>query len=175
MSDSVFAVLNTPREANLARQKLMEDGLAPGLVIVCSTEPPPQGELVDGSRTYLPLFAILGGLLGATAGYLLTSLTATAMNLPVGGQPIVSLWAFAVIIFEFAALGTIGGTVAAFLLESGLPRLGGRLYDGTCAEDLAKGGWLLGVRSSERPTLEKAGRILEQTGAREIHGLVTST
>ncbi|MFQ5930335.1 MAG: quinol:electron acceptor oxidoreductase subunit ActD, partial [Acidobacteriota bacterium] len=117
MAEKVFALFETVTDARRAMRMLMDAEIGFEEVTICSTEPILDREFLppENRKTRLPLFAMAGGVLGAAAGYLLPSLTARMMNLPTGGQPIVSLWAFGVVIFELTALGAIGGTVIALL------------------------------------------------------------
>lgn len=68
-------------------------------------------------KSHIPLFALGGGLLGAAAGLSLAVLTATAMQLPTGGMPIVAWPTVGIVTFELAALGAIVMTLIRFVWE----------------------------------------------------------
>ena len=61
----------------------------------------------------ISFFALLGSLIGATAGFVLTVGSSVELSIVTGGQPIISLPPFLVVIFEltilFGVLGTILG------------------------------------------------------------------
>jgi len=64
--------------------------------------------------------AVVGGFVGAGIGLLLTTWTSRRVNLVTGGMPIVSPWAFGVIVFELTALGAILSTLGRMIVEAGL-------------------------------------------------------
>jgi apolipoprotein N-acyltransferase len=78
----------------------------------------------DAPKTRIAGFAIAGGLLGATFAILLTVWTSRRVGLVTGGMPIVSPWAFGIIVFELAALGAILVTLGRMIFEAGLARRG---------------------------------------------------
>lgn len=170
MAEQVFAYFESVPQARRAIQGLMSAEFYPEDVTTYSTEPTLEPEFLPAERqkSRLPLFALTGGILGALAGYLLPSLTARVMNLPTGGQPIVSLWPFGIVIFELTALGAIGGTFIALLREAGLPRLKGKIYDDEFADDLAQGGVLISVTSDQPEQMEAATRWLQEAGAKKV-------
>ena len=170
MAEQIFALFESTPQARRAIRALVSAEFRREEVTAYSTEPTLEPEFLppDMQKSRLPMFALGGGILGAVAGYLLPSLTAQAMNLPTGGQPIVSLWPFAIVIFELTALGAIGGTFIALLREAGLPRLKGKIYDDEFADDLAQGGVLLSVTSDQPERLEAAGQLLHEAGAKKV-------
>ena len=74
-------------------------------------------------------FAIAGGLLGVAFAILLTVWTSRRVGLVTGGMPIVSPWAFGIIVFELAALGAILVTLARMIFEARLGRRAAFGYD----------------------------------------------
>ena len=102
--------------------------------------------------------AVLGGLLGGTAAFMLTSLTSRAYPLPTGAMPIVPPLTTAVITFEGVAIGALLCTVATVLYECGLPRL--RKRPGPLDRHLAGGSIILVVRSNDVTSQEWASSAL---------------
>ncbi len=78
----------------------------------------------DGPKTRIQLFGIIGGLVGAGFAILLTVWTSRRVGLVTGGMPIVSPWAFGIIVFELAALGAILMTLGRMVIEAKLARRG---------------------------------------------------
>ena len=122
MGNKVLAIFESAEEAIAAAQDLRQSGLANGRLSLCSAEPI-QSEVdleVEGRKSRIGLFAIAGGLAGATAAILLTALTSIQMNLVTGGMPIVAPWAFGIIVFEMTALGAIFATLGRMIVEGRL-------------------------------------------------------
>ena len=78
----------------------------------------------QGPKTRIPMFGIIGGLLGAAFAILLTVWTSKRVGLVTGGMPIVSPWAFGIIVFELTALGAILMTLGRMIIEAKLARRG---------------------------------------------------
>ena len=78
----------------------------------------------EGPKTRIPLFGIIGGLVGAGFAILLTVWTSRRVGVVTGGMPIVSSWAFGVTVFELAALGAILMTLGRMVFEARLARRG---------------------------------------------------
>lgn len=101
---------------------LVKDGAKPRDIQVYAPHPVHKAEeMLEMKPSFVRWFALVGGLTGATTGYLLTSLTALDWPLPVGNKPIVGIPPFTVIAFELAIL--FGGLSAflGFILTSRMP------------------------------------------------------
>jgi len=87
-------------------------------------------EALGGSSDHVPIITLLGGILGAAAGYLLQWYSAT-INYPlnVGGRPLDSWPAFLPVTFEIAVLGAAFAALIGMLLHNGLPRLMHPLFE----------------------------------------------
>jgi hypothetical protein len=85
-------------------------------------------------------------------------------------MPLTSFWAVGVIIFEMAMVGAIGGTMAAFLWESGLLR-GGRTQPVPVLRD---GAIYLRLRCGE-PQASQARETMLNAGAAEVMPLEESS
>jgi hypothetical protein len=79
-------------------------------------------ELAIERRSRIGLFAIAGGIIGGSLGALLTVWSSREVNLVTGGMPIVTPWAFGIIVFELAALGAIIFAVIRMIIEARLAR-----------------------------------------------------
>jgi len=170
MAEQILASFESTQQARRAIRTLVSAGFRHEEVTTHSTEPALEPEFLppEKEKSYLGAFALAGGILGALAGYLLPSLTARAMNLPTGGQPVVSLWPFGIIMFELTALGAIGGTFIALLGGAGLPRWKGKLYNDEFADDLMQGGVLICVTSDQPDRMEVAQHLLQEAGAKKV-------
>lgn len=125
MAERVLALFHTAREAVEAADELRfaDAGTAVSLL---SAEPI-HSEIkrnLGKRKSRIGLFAIAGGVLGATGAILLTVLTSKSMNLVTGGMPVVAPWAFGIIVFEMTALGAVLLTLGRMILEAGLVRRG---------------------------------------------------
>jgi hypothetical protein len=89
--------------------------------------------------------------------------TVRRTGLVVGGMPIVTPWAFGIIVFEMIALGAILASVGRMIYEAGLMRRN-KLpkYD----DLLAAGNVVLAVECSEADARGEAGTVLAATNAR---------
>jgi hypothetical protein len=137
MADRLVALINSEEEARAALKELARSGVSRRDVTVISSEPLhglteglPQG-LAEGdrprSRSLIGLFAVGGGVVGALAGILLTVSTSRSIGLITGGMPVVSPWAFGVIVFELTALGAILSSLLRLIIEAGLARRSSRV------------------------------------------------
>ena len=120
--DPEIRVLNNRHEAIAALHELERDGVPKSSITVISSEPLHME--CDGPKTRIPLFGIIGGLVGAGFAILLTVWTSRRVGLVTGGMPIVSPWAFGIIVFELAALGAILMTLGRMVIEAKLARRG---------------------------------------------------
>jgi len=120
--DPEVRVLNNRHEAVAALHELERDGVPKSAITVMSSEPLHME--CEGPKTRIPLFGIIGGLLGAVFAILLTVWTSRRVGLITGGMAIVSPWAFGIIVFELGALGAILMTLGRMVFEASLARGG---------------------------------------------------
>src|SRR5262249_49286225 len=117
---------DTREEAVAALRELERDGVDPSAITVMSSEPlhlEHHGSLAGAahaSNSRISGYGIAGGVIGATLAILLTVLTSKRAGIITGGMPIVSPWAFGIIVFEMCALGAILVTLGRMIYESGL-------------------------------------------------------
>jgi len=123
MAETRVEVFDTRAEAIAVLRELERQGVPRSSITVLSSEPL-HLETKDSPKSRIPGFAIVGGLLGAAFAILLTVVTSRRVGLVTGGMPIVSPWAFGIIVFELAALGAILVTLGRMIFEARLVRRG---------------------------------------------------
>jgi len=156
----LHAVFTSPSDVREALARLATAGVTAGDIEVRSSIPLDHDLHPTGLeiRSRVPYMAMLGGVVGAAAAYMLISFTSHAYPLPTGGMPIVPILTSAVIMFEGLAIGAMLCTVATVLYECRLPRFGAR--DGLLDQHLAAGSIILIVRSTGSTTHEWASKAL---------------
>jgi hypothetical protein len=87
-----------------------------------SSEPIHDDEAGEEKPSRTGWFAIAGGAAGATLAAALTVMTSRQVNIVTGGMPVVSPWAFGIIVFELGALGAILFTLFRMIWEARLLR-----------------------------------------------------
>jgi hypothetical protein len=121
--------------ASRAVEHLVGAGLTEAQITSLSSVPYPDGVLVKTDRrTWFRWLALLGGLTGAAAGFLLAAGTAWLYPVQTGDKPIVAFYPTGIITYEIAMLLAIVGAMAGMFLEMRLPPWGKRLYDPAIAE-----------------------------------------
>ncbi len=121
MPEPQISVFDTRYEAVEALHELQRQGVPDSAITVMSSEPL-HLETLALPKTRIGGFAIIGGLLGAAFAIVLTVWTSRRVGLVTGGMPIVSWWAFGIIIFELTALGAILVTLGRMIVEARLLR-----------------------------------------------------
>ena len=121
MAETRIEVFDTRAEAIAVLRELERQGVPRSSITVMSSEPL-HLETKDAPKSRIPGFAIIGGLLGAAFAILLTVVTSRRVGLVTGGMPIVSPWAFGIIVFELGALGAILVTLGRMIFEARLMR-----------------------------------------------------
>jgi len=156
MTDNQVKVFNTRHEAIAALDDLKREGVPDSSITVMSSEPL-HLETEAEPKSRIAGFAIAGGLVGAACAVLLTVLTSRRVDLVTGGMPIVTPWAFGIIVFELTALGAILATLGRMIYEARLARRGALDdYD----EAVSEGRMVLSVHCEDAALKEAAERAL---------------
>lgn len=134
MAEKVHALFDTVDEALAAADRLQREGVPRSQITLMSSEPV-HIEANETVKSRIGLFAIAGGVAGATAALLLTVWTSHRVDLVTGGMPIVAPWAFGIIVFEMTMLGAILGSLGRMLYEARLlGRASAEGYDDAIAD-----------------------------------------
>lgn len=136
MPEQIVAVLDTMDEASAAIARLRREGISRESITTMSSEPLhiEAGPDDNHQASRIPIFAICGGVIGAGFAIALTVVTSRRVDLVTGGMPIVTPWAFGIIVFELAALGAIMATLVRMIFEARLARRGNSEYDQPVAD-----------------------------------------
>jgi hypothetical protein len=126
-------------------------------------------DALPGESSHLPRWALIGGLLGASASYLLQYYSAV-INYPlnIGGRPLHSWPAFIPFTIEFTLLGAALGLVLGLLLTSRLPQLRHPLFAVPGFEAATQDAFFVCVRSDDRQVLHEATNRLRELGASRV-------
>ena len=159
----VYALFPDPVAAQRAVNGLRAAGVADQEIVVISSEPFEEYEFSHRDKaTWLYSIAVLGGVIGLTFAYWLTSMTETAWPLVTGGMPIVAMWPNMIVMFELTMLGGMVATVIALLVTTKLPRRQPTLYDAAVSD----GSILVGIQQPAPALLDSVQRTLLAAGGR---------
>ena len=145
IANTEVTILDSRHEALAVLHELRSRGIPDSAITVMSSEPL-HLEAKPWPKTRIPGFAIAGGFIGAAGALLLTIITSRRVGLVTGGMPIVSPWAFGIIVFELIALGAIVFTLGRMIYESRLMR---RTTVTNYGEAIANGRIIISVKLSE--------------------------
>ena len=158
---AVYALYSSPELAQQAVDALRAAGITDHEITIMSSEPLEEYEFGQRDRpTWMPQAAVLGGAVGLTAAYLLTSLTQQALPLNTGRMPTVSLYANMVPLFELTMLGAVLATVVWFFVSAGLGRRRPALFD----PEVSNGKILVGVVNPPSAAVPHVERALNAAG-----------
>ena len=158
MAETRVEVFDTRAEAVAVLRELQREGVPSSSITIMSSEPL-HLETTDGPKTRIGGFAIAGGLIGAAFAILLTVWTSRRVGLVTGGMPIVSPWAFGIIVFELTALGAILATLGRMIFEAGLLR---RTAPTGYDEAVADGRVVLSIEVTGADQGDRADRVLKE-------------
>src|SRR5437879_1730203 len=122
MNERILAVFDSASQAQAAARDLQRGGVPRSAITIMSSEPLHLTDSDEQPKSRIGLFAIAGGAIGAIFGMLLTVWTSRRVDLVTGGMPIVTPWAFGIIVFELTALGVILATLLRMIFEARLAR-----------------------------------------------------
>ena len=134
-------------------------------IVIVSGEPHEGYDFADSHLTSLPYrWAVLGGAIGGTCGYLLTTLTQKAYPIVTGGMPIAPGWTDGIIIYELTMLGAILMTFIVLLRGARLPNFKGVIKD----PEVWAGKILVGVVDPPQDSQSVLEQCLRQAGATQV-------
>lgn len=147
---AIYGLYTTPEAAQRAFDGLRAAGIPEKAIVVMSSEPLEEYGFGSGGRyTLMPWIAVLGGAMGLTTGYLLTSFTQKAWAINTGGMPIVTNWTNMIVMFELTMLGAVFATVITLMKTARLPGRLPKFYD----PEVSNGRILVGVATSSAGNL----------------------
>ncbi|HEY7912678.1 MAG TPA: quinol:electron acceptor oxidoreductase subunit ActD [Blastocatellia bacterium] len=155
------ALFDTRDDAREAIRRLAAGDVPRHAIEVLSAEPlmlEETGE-VSTTKSRIPLYAILGSLLGAATAITLTTFTSQSVGLVTGGMPIIAPWPFGIIVFELTALGAMLGTLCRMIYEA---RLGRAVPPGDYGRHVADGRIVVVVRDDYR---DRAASLIDENAA----------
>jgi len=164
--NAIYALYSDPGSAQNAYDALRRAssalGVDAGNVVVVTSEPYEGYEFAsEHAKTHMFPLAALGGLVGGSFGYWLTSFTQTSYPLPTGGMPIVTGWTNGIIIYELTMLGAILTTLLTLLITAGLPNFKPALSD----PEIWNGKILVGVTDPPPAARSEIEAKLREAGA----------
>jgi hypothetical protein len=151
--------------AHRAVRELVISGVDRQRITIMSSEPFLVGgkPIVATGVSWIGGFAIIGGLIGAVAGWALVFFTSHAYPLATGGMPLVPPLTTGIIMYEVAAVGAVLSALLRLLWETRLPSWGRvRVED---PAEISDGGLLV---SAETDDLVSSRAILLAAGGREL-------
>jgi ActD protein len=157
----LVAVVDTRQEAVELIEALTGAGVSRDAINVMSSEPL-HLESGDDARTRISGWSIAGGLVGTATALLLTIWTSRRVGLITGGMPVISPWAFGVIVFELTALGGILATLGRMIYEADLWRRGRRRMAPEAASAVADDRVALLVRPDETTDVQVIATLMQK-------------
>jgi len=165
---AIYGLYSSPVEAQRAVDSLRRAGIQDREITILSSEPLEEYEFAQRDRdSYMTWIAGLGGLIGMTTGYLLTSVTQKLWAINTGGMPIVTNWTNLIVIFELTMLGGVFASVITLLITARIPGRAVVPYD----PEISDGKILIGVANPRQDlisSLEKALRAAESCDIRSL-------
>jgi hypothetical protein len=167
--NAIYGLYSDPESAQAAVDALRGASSAVGVdarkIVVMTSEPFEGQEFADEhAKTHMFPLAALGGLIGGSFGYWLTSFTQTSYPLTTGGMPIVTSWTNGIIIYELTMLGAILTTLFTLLVTARLPRFGATISD----PEIWTGKILVGVEDPPESSRTEVEARLRRAGALNV-------
>jgi hypothetical protein len=165
MAERIRVVFDESILAHRAVRELVMAGVDRQQITIMSSEPFLVGgsPVVAASVSWIGGFTIIGGLIGAVAGWALVFFTSRAYPLATGGMPLVPPLTTGIIMYEVAAVGAVLSALLRLLWETRLPSWGRVRVDDPA--EISDGGLLV---SAETDDLVRSREILLAAGGREL-------
>lgn len=162
---AIYALYSSPESAQRAVDGLRAAGIADREITIMSSEPLEGYEFGRRDQaTWMPWIAGLGGLIGISSAYWLTSTTQMLWPLDTGGMPIVTMWPNLIVMFELTMLGAILATFITLLVTARIPRRQPELYDPGISDDQI----LVGIANPPEPAFKDIEKALRASGAADL-------
>jgi Alternative complex III, ActD subunit len=170
--NAVYALYSEPQSAEKVlaelRARAPELGVQPRQICVLSGGPFEEYNLGwREQKTRMPWLAVLGGVVGGAAGYLLAAVSQRWYPLPTGNMPIVALWPTSVIMYELTMLGAILATLLTLLVTTRSPHATRRIYD----PEVSAGKILIGVANPADASRAQLEQLLRASGNGIVRGM----
>lgn len=157
MAETILRKFDTAEEAVKALKALRKRGVVNESIALMSCEPIEIDHAEKSKPSRIGLFSIAGSLLGAAAALTLTVTTSRNIGLVTGGMPVVTPWAFGIIVFELTALGAILAALGRMIIEARLARPGALTnYDA----EVSDGKVLMSVQCRDEAECEAVKAVL---------------
>ena len=165
---AIYGLYDTPMDAQRAVDSLRRAGIKDREIAILSSEPLEEYEFAQRDHhSYMTWIAGLGGLIGMTTGYLLTSVTQKLWAINTGGMPIVTNWTNLIVIFELTMLGGVFASVITLLVTAKIPGRAVVPYD----PEISNGKILIGVANPKQDSMSTLERALCAAEGAEIRTL----
>jgi len=167
--NAIYGLFPDTNSARRAIATLRSDsarlGFTPEEIVIMSAEPlEEEGFGWEEQHTPMPWLALLGAVVGGTAGYSLAAFTQRTYPLPTGGMPLVSMYPSGIVMYELTMLGAIVTTLVTLLISAGLPNWKKRLYD----PEVTNGKILVGVANPNQQGSREIAQRLQRDGAEQV-------
>ena len=163
-ADVLYGLFTNPEAAERGMQNLRAAGVAPEKLVVMCSEPYEEYSFAHDHGSKMPLIAVLGGIIGGTAGLAFVWYSQVSYPIPTAGMPIFTKWPVVIIAYELTMLGVVAASVITLIVTAIIPNLKEKFYD----PEISNGKILIGVMdpsASARADLEKR---LRSAGADQI-------
>lgn len=118
----------------------------------------------------IPWLGLIGGVVGLVGAYAMQIATNLDYPLNIGGRPLLSLQAFALIGFELTVLFSVSFMVFGLFVLNRLPRYNHPLFDIDRFERATRDGFFLfiAIDDEDEKAVQEARALLERLGANSI-------
>lgn len=156
---AVLAAFDTPERLVEAVRAIRAQGFCQ---VDAFTPFPVKGleDALDFRDRRVPAAMLIGGIVGAAAGFFMQVGTNLDYPLRIGGRPLVALPAFMMITFELMVLGAVLACLATMFIANRLPRLHHPIFDADGFDLSADDRFYLAILAEEPFDRDEAGKAL---------------